>query len=106
MGVAGSGKSTLAQNLLRRLCAVYLDNNQIVDAFFPDRRNGRSYNKLRPRFYQALYTIVAENLKLGNSILLDVPHVKEMQDPQWRRFIKSLTAAANAKIIVIRCLCS
>lgn len=106
MGVAGSGKTTLAKEILRHLWAVYLDNNHIVDAFSPDRRDGRAYEKLRPRFYQALYTIAEENLKLGNSILLDVPHVKEMQMAQWRRFIKRLAARAQAKIITVRCLCS
>jgi predicted kinase len=106
MGVAGSGKSTLAQHILRRVCAVYLDNNHIVDAFFPDTRSGHSYLRLRPRFYQAIYTIVKENLKLGNSVLLDMPHVKEMQDPRWRRFIKKLAKRSRAQIVVIRCLCS
>jgi predicted kinase len=106
MGVAGSGKSTLAQHILRRVCAVYIDNNHIVDAFFPDTRSGLSYLRLRTRFYQAIYTIVKENLKLGNSVLLDMPHVKQMQDPRWRRFIKNLANRSKAQIVVIRCLCS
>jgi predicted kinase len=106
MGVAGSGKSTLAQHILRRICAVYLDNNHIVDAFFPDTRSGHTYLRLRPRFYQAIYTIVKENLQLGNSVLLDMPHIKEMQDPRWRRFIKKLATGSKAQIVVIRCLCS
>ena len=105
MGVAGSGKTALAREILRRLWAVYLDNNHIVDAFFLHTRNGRAYEKLRPRFYRALYTITEENLKTGNSVLLDVPHVKEMQMPKWRRFIKSLAARTKSKLIVIRCRC-
>jgi predicted kinase len=106
MGVAGTGKTTLAKEMLRRFWAVYLDNNHIVDAFFLHARNGRAYEKLRPHFYQALYMIVEENLKTGNSVLLDVPHVKEMQIPKWRWFIKSLTARTKSKLIVIRCRCS
>src|SRR5918999_4861177 len=106
MGAAGSGKSTLAQHILLRVCAVYLDNNHIVDAFFPDTRNGHSYLRLRPHFYRAIYTIVKENLKLGNSVRRDMPHVKEMQDPRWRRFIKKLAKRSKAEIVVIRCLCS
>jgi predicted kinase len=106
MGVAGSGKSTLAREIVRRICTVYLDNNHIADAFFPNTRTGRGYEKMRPHFYAALYTIVEGNLRLGNSVLLDVPHVKEMQNPHWRRFIRSLAARTKAKIIVIRCLCS
>ncbi|MGH7873360.1 MAG: AAA family ATPase [Candidatus Binatia bacterium] len=106
MGVAGSGKTTLAKKILRQVGATYLDNNHIVDAFFPDTRSGRSYKRLRPHFYRALYNIVEENLRLGNSVLLDVPHVKEMQNLEWRRFIRKLALRARAKLVVIRCICS
>jgi predicted kinase len=106
MGVAGSGKTTLSKEILRRFSAVYLDNNHIVDAFFPDTRNGTGYEKLRPLFYRALYTITEENLKMGNNVLLDVRHVKEMQDPKWRRSIKCLAGMTKAKLVVIRCHCS
>jgi predicted kinase len=106
MGVAGSGKTTLSKEIVKRISAVYLDNNHIVDAFFPHTRNGAAYRKLRPHFYRALYTITEENLKLGNNVLLDVPHIKEIQDPNWRAFIKRLAARARAKLVVIRCFCS
>ena len=106
MGVAGSGKSTLSREILRLISAVYLDNNHIADAFFPETRNGLEYEKLRPRFYKALYTITEENLKLGNSVLLDVPHIKEVQSKEWRVFIKRLIERNNAKMVAIRCVCS
>jgi predicted kinase len=106
MGVAGSGKTTLARAVLQRFSAVYLDNNHIVDAFFPETRNGRAYERLRPAFYRALYRIAEENLKVGNSVLLDVPHVKEVQRAQWRESIKRLVARARATRIVVRCVCS
>ena len=106
MGVAGSGKSTLSREILRRVPAVYLDNNHIADAFFPYERNGRSYEKLRPRVYQILYTIAEENLKLGNSVLLDVPHIKEVQTRKWQVFIKQLVKRTSARMVVIRCRCS
>jgi len=106
MGVAGTGKSTLSREIVRRICAVYLDNNHIADAFFPDTRNGLAYEKLRPRFYKALYTITEENLKVGNSVLLDVPHIKEVQTTRWRAFIKRLVERAKVRIVVIRCICS
>jgi len=105
-GVAGSGKTTLAKKVLARIWAVYLDNNHIVDAFFPHTRSARNYEKWRPRFYRALYTITEENLKAGNSVLLDVPHVKEMQDSKWRASINHLATRAKAKLVVIRCFCS
>jgi predicted kinase len=106
MGVAGSGKTTLANGILRRLWAVYLDNNQIAGVFFPHTRRGVKYTALRPYFYKALYRIAEENLKLGNSVLLDVPHMKEAQEPKWRRNIEDLVSRAGAKLIAIRCRCA
>jgi predicted kinase len=106
MGVAGSGKTTLSREILRHLCAVYLDNNHIADAFFPDTRVGSAYERLRRGFYKALYTISEENLKLGNSVLLDVPHIKEVQTRQWRGLIRRLVTRAHADLVVIYCLCS
>jgi predicted kinase len=105
MGVAGVGKSTLSKRILKRLSAVYLDNNQIVDAFFPKTRTGRAYRKLRPAFYRALYTIAEENLRCGNSVLLDVPHIKEAQTAQWTTMITRLAARGGAKLIAVRCTC-
>jgi predicted kinase len=106
VGVAGSGKSTLSREILRRIWAVYLDNNQIADAFFPHTRRGTEYETLRPRFYKALYTVAEENLKLGNSVLLDVPHIKEVQTLRWRAFVRRLVERTKARMVVIRCHCS
>ncbi|MCZ6718570.1 MAG: ATP-binding protein [Gammaproteobacteria bacterium] len=106
MGVAGSGKTTLSREILRRVPAVYLDNNHIADAFFPHTRNGRSYEKIRPRFYQALYRITEANLKLGNSVLLDVPHTKDVQTRSWQVSISQLAIRSKAEMVVIWCHCS
>jgi predicted kinase len=106
MGVAASGKTTLSKQILQKINSTYLDNNFIADAFYPDTRNGRNYMQLRPCFYNALYRIVRENLAIGNSVLLDVPHVKEIQNPQWRTFISDLVDKSQTKLIVIRCTCS
>jgi predicted kinase len=106
MGVAGSGKTTLARGIAARIWTVYLDNNHIADPFFPETRNGRAYEKLRPHFYQVLYTVARENLRLGNSVLLDVPHIKEVQSRAWRRSMQRLAGSTGARLIAIRCLCS
>jgi len=106
MGVAASGKTTLSKMILKDYRAVYLDNNFIVDAFYPHTRMGAEYFKLRPNFYAALYRIAEENLLLGNSVLLDVPHVKEAQNAEWRERISKLAVTTHAKLVVLRCLCS
>jgi len=105
-GVAASGKTTFSKIILQKLHMTYLDNNFIADAFFPDTRNDSAYLKIKPHLYEILYSITKENLLIGNSVLLDAPHVKEMRDPQWRSFISDMVTTLNAKLVVIRCWCS
>lgn len=106
MGVAGSGKTTVARGLLSHLHAVYLDNNFIADAFSPDARHGVEYRRIRPRLYRALYRITSENLRVGNSVLLDAPHIRQSRSESWYRSMLSLTCDTAAKLVMIRCVAS
>jgi predicted kinase len=106
MGIAGSGKSELARAILRQVWAVYLDNNFLADAFLPESRTDERYLAVRENLYAALYRITEENLRIGNSVLLDAPHIRQVQDPEWRRQIDGLAKAAGARMRVIRCYCS
>jgi predicted kinase len=103
MGVAGTGKTTLAKALLNRICAVYLDNNFVADAFFPYTRSDVAYMQLRPKLYSALYRIAQENLQAGNTVLIDAPHVKEMQNPEWREWLTQFVSTSRATLRIIRC---
>lgn len=105
MGVAASGKTTVSKLILERLHLTYLDNNFIVDAFYPDTRNVADYIKMRPLFYDILYRITNENLAMGNSVLLDAPHVKEMRDTQWQAYISEGVAKRKARLAIVRCFC-
>lgn len=106
MGVAGSGKTTLSKEIVRSKGFVYLDNNIIADAFFPDTRTVADYLALRPGIYDALYAITEANLRLGNSVLLDVPHVTYMQQAEWRQKIRDLEGRTRSVLRILRCLCS
>ena len=105
-GLPGSGKTTLAKMILDEVCCVYLDNNFIPDAFYPETRKDPAYENLRPRFYEALYRIAKENLLVKNTVLLDAPHVAQMHDEQWAAFIRQLATDASARLVVIHCTCS
>ena len=105
MGVAGSGKSELARGILKQISAVYLDNNFLADAFWPGSRNDESYLAIRENLYAALYRITRENLRIGNSVLLDAPHIRQAQNPEWCRWIQDLAAEAGAWLRAIRCYC-
>lgn len=106
MGIAGTGKTTLARRLLTRVSAAYLDKDTLADAFFPETIDAARYVELRPALYRALYTIAEENLRAGNSVVLDAPHVKQVQIGGWRRWLKDLVARADAGLAVIRCGCN
>ena len=89
MGVAGSGKSELAGGILEQVWAVYLDNNFLADAFSPESRTDEHYLALRENLYAALYRIMWENLRVGNSVLVDAPHIRQVRDPDWCRWVKN-----------------
>ncbi len=105
MGVAGSGKSALARGILEHVPAVYLDNNFLADAFTPESRTDEQYLAVRENIYAALYRIMWENLQLGNSVLVDAPHIRQVQDPDWCRWVQCLAEEAGATLCAIRCYC-
>ena len=90
MGTAASGKTTISKELLKKITAVYLDNNFFADEFSRTSRNDESYIKVRPKLYQIIYRITEENLLVGNNVLLDIPHITHMKDKEWRKFISDL----------------
>jgi predicted kinase len=87
MGVAGSGKSELARAILEHVCAVYLDNNFLADAFSPKSRTDERYLAVRENLYAVLYRITEENLRIGNSVVLDAPHIRRNAGA-WMRVIR------------------
>ena len=105
MGVAGSGKSELARAILEHVCAVYLDNNFLADAFSPKSRTDERYLAVRENLYAVLYRITEENLRIGNSVVLDAPHIRQVQDPGWSKWIQEFARNAGAWMRVIRCYC-
>ncbi len=105
MGVAGSGKSKLARAILEEIWAVYLDNNFLADVFSPESRTDEQYLAIRENLYGALYRITTENLRIGNSVLLDAPHIRQVQDPAWCSWIHELAKDSGAWVRAIRCYC-
>jgi predicted kinase len=105
MGVAGVGKSTLAQALCRRVQLTYLSTDPITDPFFPETRESKEYQDLRPRIYEALYRLAEENLTLGNSVLLDAPHISQFKNMEGIQRIEQLAHNGCARLSIIRCWC-
>ena len=104
MGSAGSGKSTFAQRLVPELGCVYLNSDTVSETAFPADRNSPAYLKARPIIYRTLYNIAFANLKLGNSVLIDAPHVGQISDAGWRAWVMAEAETVGARLRVIHCL--
>ncbi len=104
LGSAGSGKTTFARQLVPEFGCVYLDSDTISEAAFPGDRDSPEYLKARPMFYRTLYDIAFANLKLGNSVLVDAPHVGQILDPEWRAWVVNETERSGARLRVIHCV--
>ena len=103
LGAAGSGRTTFAQHVVPKLGCVYLNTDPIADIFFPGDRDSPAYKAANPNIYRALYDIAFANLKIGNSVLLDAPHVAQMRDPAWHAWISEETDRLAARLRIIRC---
>lgn len=99
MGIACSGKTFIAKRLLKEISAFYIDKDSIMDPFTKER-SGDFYDRIRGPSYKAMYNIALDNLKLGNSVVIDSPHVKEMQDRKWREWLKEFSSPFVLKIIL------
>jgi predicted kinase len=104
LGSAGSGKTTLARQLVPEFGCVYLDSDTISEAAFPGDRESPEYLKARPIIYRTLYDVAFANLKLGNSVLVDAPHVGQILDAEWRAWVMSETERLGARLRVIHCV--
>jgi predicted kinase len=103
LGAAGSGKTTFAQHLVPKLGCVYLNTDSIADIFFPGDRDSPAYRAANPSIYRALYDIAFANLRMGNSVLIDAPHVLQMRDPEWWTWISEECSRFGARLRIIRC---
>jgi predicted kinase len=104
LGSAGSGKTTFAQHLVPELGCVYLNSDTISEAAFPNDRDSPEYLKARPIIYRTLYDVAFANLKLGNSVLIDAPHVGHIGDSEWRAWVMREPEQLGARLRVIHCV--
>ena len=82
---------------------MYLNSDTISDITFPGDRDSPAYLKTRAATYRTLYDIAFANLKLGNSVLIDAPHVEQLPDPDWRAWVAGEAERLGASLRVIHC---
>ncbi len=106
VGVPGVGKSDFSKEILRRVGLVYVNKDTLTEALSPDTRSDPKYLAIRDQIYDTMYRVVEENLRAGNSVLLDAPHVKQMGDGSWRDWLDGFITDTGARMCIIRLVCS
>lgn len=112
-GCAGSGKTTLGKTLSRRLGYTYVDKDTATETFtdFILKTDGERESKfycesVRPIEYRTVINLCKDNLILGNSVVLTIPFIEQIQDySKWEQIIKELNldfSNINIKFIWIK----
>ncbi|MDR2113438.1 MAG: ATP-binding protein [Candidatus Accumulibacter sp.] len=95
IGAAGSGKSTVGKFVASRFHYCYLDKDVIANRFTglllqlkgyrpAEREQCKFYkNEVMDLEYETLLDIAGENLRLGNSVVLDAPFLSYFDDPDF-----------------------
>lgn len=88
IGPAGSGKSTVSTQIARRTHAAYLDKDSVATFFTEalltlagtdpqERDNNEFYQRqVMDLEYRTLLRLAGDNLRMGNSVVLDAPFVR------------------------------
>jgi predicted kinase len=106
VGGAGVGKTTLCHEVVKRVCVTYVDKDTLTHRLFPDTRSGEDYEAFRGSIYDTMWELVKDNLALGNSVLVDAPLMKEMQQDRWQQYLQTLLTDTNAQVRVVQLGCS
>lgn len=96
-GLPGAGKSTLSKTLAREQQAVYLRIDTIEQAL---RDSGQTAHG--PEGYMVAYTIAADNLRLGRSVVADSVNPLAVTRTAWRE----VAARLSVPFVEIEVICS
>ncbi|AXH34114.1 hypothetical protein DVJ78_00470 [Humibacter sp. BT305] len=114
IGPAGSGKSTVSTLIAERSHAAYLDKDTVATFFTEallelagtdkhERDNNEYYQRsVMDLEYETLLRLAGDNLRLGNSVVLDAPFVRYFPRPD---FLEQASARhrwpADVEIVVV-----
>lgn len=100
IGAAGSGKSTVGKFLSSKLHYCYLDKDIVANRFTGELLMSKGYEptardqcefykkEVMDIEYDTLLHIACENLKLGNSVILDAPFLSYFSDENYINQVK------------------
>lgn len=96
-GLPGSGKSLLAESIAGELHIPILSVDPIASAIIKSGAQKNFDDGLAA--YQVAETLAKEQLKLGNSVIIDAVNAEDEPKEMWR----ALASRQNAALIIIEC---
>jgi len=97
-GLPGTGKTTIARELARRLRAVYLRIDSIVQAL---RASGMA-EPMNDAGYRVAYRVAEDNLRAGMTVIADSVNPLPITREAWR----AVAARAGVRVVEIEVTCS
>jgi predicted kinase len=97
-GLPGVGKTTIAQELAHKLGAVYLRIDSIEQAL---RDSGAVTGPMNDWGYRIAYTLAADNLRLGGTVVADSVNPLRITREAWRDVAKK--ARVDTVEIEVKC---
>src|SRR3954451_10941898 len=113
IGLAGSGKSSVSRSVARRYGAAYLDKDTLGTGYIRlllEQRNENGNERENNEFYQQVifpveYATVmaaaADNLRLGNNVVIDAPFSRYLEHDDWLRQAVAAAEWPECEIIVV-----
>ena len=92
-GCAGSGKTFIGMSIAKKLKWTYIDKDTVTRDFTDwiledkgkskgDRESVLYCESIRPIEYSTTFKVCKENLEIGNSVVLTIPFIAQIQDYQ------------------------
>jgi len=98
-GLPGVGKTTLAQRLAQDAKAAYLRIDTIEQAL---KNSALGIHQAEDAGYQSAYSLAEENLRAGNSVIVDAVNPLNIIRDRWAQ----IASETEAKLINIEVICS
>lgn len=114
IGPAGSGKSTVSAQIARRTHAAYLDKDSVATFFTealltlagtdPQERDNNEFYQatVMDLEYRTLLRLAGDNLRMGNSVVLDAPFVRYFPRADYlENAVRDFDWPADTEIVVV-----
>lgn len=113
IGPAGSGKSSVSRLIAQKYRAAYIDKDTATIRFTelllklngsdPNERDNNEFyqSTIMPLEYESILDLTRDNLKAGNSVVLDAPFGKFFSDGEYLSKVRENHQWPDAELVVV-----